>query len=758
MAGRTLIGGFDVNGQSLAFINFFKLATNQNAGSFAFPGTLDTNGYPNLAAVTTAITGSLFLYSGYGTSNWVLTWTGDGAVKIDPGSKINVVSSSGCTVTGNLNFNMTVTSSGTGATPRVVFNFDTGTPSGALSWSFPTGATYSNMSGLVLCRADQESLLNSGEIFNPDFISLIQLLNPKVVRLMDWCSPNFGIAAQHSHRAPVAALSYRTIRWMPEAWVGTISGSGIYTCPAPSSWPGLVDGAAIQGQVQSANTTLAVSAAANNGSGLVRLTLADTSSLSTGQRVGFSSSGGTGNNGGIWTVTVIDGTHVDLQGSVYTSNITGTISTATLAVGGGLAKPVIGSGGSTTAATNDIRIAVYSSILDAWLWGALVTVAGGAVGASGAVPIEIQVALWNKLNIDGWTCVNALYTTSAAQSHAAYVRDNLSSSLTCYFEYANEVWNFGFTPFNIATLMGRGLGFPPTNSEQGYGYYGLRVRQIMGAITTDYGAQSNYKRVIAFQAFGNTVNTKSYMFNGTDLVTGNANYNAFTGSVSYNAFPNRPIDYCDAISYATYFAGGVLNNGLGSAYHATGTYTGLTAAADSYLSGDTATAFDWVDGDLRSGTSTISGSLNTVQTIGVLNSSIYPAWEGVADDYDSQRTGAGMAVLGVASYEGGCESKAPTTTQCTTIGISTGYSATITAMLVAYKATNEFQQLCRDQIDEQVAAHAARSFVVPGWFALQGASQWSMLGGNTYADKYQSFDAHRLYNNRLRRKQLIAAP
>jgi hypothetical protein len=60
-----------------------------------------------------------------------------------------------------------------------------------------------------------------------------------------------------------------------------------------------------------------VRGAANNGGGLIRLTVGTTSNLHTGQSVTVANVGGTTEANGTWTVTVIDATHIDLQGSAF---------------------------------------------------------------------------------------------------------------------------------------------------------------------------------------------------------------------------------------------------------------------------------------------------------------------------------------------------------------------------------------------------------------------------------------------------------
>ena len=64
---------------------------------------------------------------------------------------------------------------------------------------------------------------------------------------------------------------------------------------------------------------ITISGAANNGSGLVRLTVSSTSGWSTGNTKTVSGVTGTTEANGTWTITVIDGTHIDLQGSAFAS-------------------------------------------------------------------------------------------------------------------------------------------------------------------------------------------------------------------------------------------------------------------------------------------------------------------------------------------------------------------------------------------------------------------------------------------------------
>lgn len=65
-----------------------------------------------------------------------------------------------------------------------------------------------------------------------------------------------------------------------------------------------------------------ISNAANNGSGLIRVTTDNTAEFTTGDAWVIQSVGGTTEANGTWLVTVIDSTHLDLQGSAFVHTFT----------------------------------------------------------------------------------------------------------------------------------------------------------------------------------------------------------------------------------------------------------------------------------------------------------------------------------------------------------------------------------------------------------------------------------------------------
>lgn len=79
----------------------------------------------------------------------------------------------------------------------------------------------------------------------------------------------------------------------------------------------LTPGAATGSTTVTTGATVAVSGAADNGSGLVRITTGSAHGFSTGERVGIAGVTGTTEANGSWTITVITTTTFDLQGSTF---------------------------------------------------------------------------------------------------------------------------------------------------------------------------------------------------------------------------------------------------------------------------------------------------------------------------------------------------------------------------------------------------------------------------------------------------------
>lgn len=104
----------------------------------------------------------------------------------------------------------------------------------------------------------------------------------------------------------IIAYDYGLDRWSPPI---AVSGCYIAALVKPGLTLESLDSPAPGSQV--------VSGAADNGSGLIRLTVGSTSGWTTGDIKAVQLVGGVPNATGNWTVTVVDGTHIDLQGSTW---------------------------------------------------------------------------------------------------------------------------------------------------------------------------------------------------------------------------------------------------------------------------------------------------------------------------------------------------------------------------------------------------------------------------------------------------------
>lgn len=75
--------------------------------------------------------------------------------------------------------------------------------------------------------------------------------------------------------------------------------------------------------------------------------------------------------------------------------------------------------------------------------------------AQKGAPIEIMVALANRLKIDPWFNMPHQATDDYIKNFAQYVKENLDPKLKAYVEYSNEVWNWQFQQSNYAKEQGQ---------------------------------------------------------------------------------------------------------------------------------------------------------------------------------------------------------------------------------------------------------------------------------------------------------------
>ena len=226
------------------------------------------------------------------------------------------------------------------------------------------------------------------------------------------------------------------------------------------SWhgiPGAQGGSAIK--IQGASQ--AVLALSDNGSGLVRVEVATTANLTTDDVVSIYGDASiiAGAAFGIWKVTVIDGTHVDLQGSTFAGN-----------VGAGHGTITDGSGLDTSTSDMSFYFGAVAQFQDLTivgingiqlLWGAKLYILDGVIlGACSGVHIIVAAGAYLEATNYGISA-QAAYHLSASKNgvfqHTGYV-DMLPGSTQAYTAFASVTGGratFGTIRTNGATVTGQ---------------------------------------------------------------------------------------------------------------------------------------------------------------------------------------------------------------------------------------------------------------------------------------------------------------
>jgi hypothetical protein len=94
------------------------------------------------------------------------------------------------------------------------------------------------------------------------------------------------------------------------------------------------------------------------------------------------------------------------------------------------------------------------------------------------VPVEVMVALCNRLNVDAWFSMSHLADDNYVRQFALKVRESLNPDLKVYIEHSNEVWNFGYPQARYAQARGLELRLSVNPGEAQMRYHSRRSRQI----------------------------------------------------------------------------------------------------------------------------------------------------------------------------------------------------------------------------------------------------------------------------------------
>ncbi len=121
-------------------------------------------------------------------------------------------------------------------------------------------------------------------------------------------------------------------------------------------------------------------------------------------------------------------------------------------------------------------------------WGGKATVRGA--------PLEIMVALANKLNADPWFNIPHKANNDFVRRYAQYVKANLKPNLKAYVEYTNEAWNTIFTQAHYVKDMGERMQLDSDRDKAGYKYFSLRSVQIFDIWEQTFGGTDRIVRVM----------------------------------------------------------------------------------------------------------------------------------------------------------------------------------------------------------------------------------------------------------------------
>ncbi len=119
----------------------------------------------------------------------------------------------------------------------------------------------------------------------------------------------------------------------------------------------------------------------------------------------------------------------------------------------------------------------------------------GKSGVRGA-PVEIMVALANKLEADPWFNMPHKADNDYIRQFATVVKQRLEPNLKAYIEYTNEAWNGIFTQTEYVKQQGMKLKLDKNKHKAGYKYYSMRSVQIFKIWESVFGNTDNLIRVM----------------------------------------------------------------------------------------------------------------------------------------------------------------------------------------------------------------------------------------------------------------------
>ena len=161
--------------------------------------------------------------------------------------------------------------------------------------------------------------------------------------------------------------------------------------------------------------------------------------------------------------------------------------------------------------------------------------------ADKGVPVEIMVALCNKLKLHPWFCMPHMATDDYVEKFAFLVRDTLDPTLEIYLEFSNEVWNWQFSQATWCLNAGKAL-WGSDVGDANIQYTGMRAAQNTLTWKRVFGAAAS-------RIFGVLATQTAYK----GLEEGLLNAPKFVASGGM-----RPADVCKLYAITFYFSGNLI--------------------------------------------------------------------------------------------------------------------------------------------------------------------------------------------------------
>lgn len=201
------------------FINCAKAGSRvirNSGGTLEWYQNIDGDHYPTEGQIGVTFAASL---NGQGT--YVVKWRGKGAVTSPSiGSKQNAPKGIW---------------TGGGADAAIVENGRFTCVAGHTYTSFSVKGP--SITDLVICRAEEEALLDSGQVFRPQYLDLIKSYNGVLRFSIGPDCANRNVLTNWSDRPLPTLMTYNGGRYYPGKKIGQLMGNGIYKTPAYTGMP-----------------------------------------------------------------------------------------------------------------------------------------------------------------------------------------------------------------------------------------------------------------------------------------------------------------------------------------------------------------------------------------------------------------------------------------------------------------------------------------------------------------------------------------